>query len=172
MPDRHYHTLDHLTFCFKELDNCTYKIPNQDLLELSLWLHDLIYIPSFKYNESLSAAAAYTLVMDLTKCHNTAKTVRNNILYKNSSETAKFLFDIDIAILGQNERVFTKYEEDIRQEYSFLPEPEYLQQRKTVLKNFLDSYPLYLTAYFQCKYEKKARRNLKIIIEMIDKRLN
>ena len=50
---------------------------------------------------------------------------------------AQVLLDADLAILGASEPAYLDYAKKIRQEYAWVPEPEYRQGRRRVLESFL-----------------------------------
>ena len=54
-----------------------------------------------------------------------------------SDTDAQVLLDADLAILGESESVYRTYAEKIRQEYAWVPEPDYRKGRRRVLENFL-----------------------------------
>jgi predicted metal-dependent HD superfamily phosphohydrolase len=47
------------------------------------------------------------------------------------------LLEADLAILGANERAYWTYADQIRQEYAWVPEPDYRMGRRQVLDRFL-----------------------------------
>src|SRR5690606_19490271 len=73
---------------------------------------------------------------------------------------ASLLTDIDLAILGQPPGRFAAFEQQIRQEYAWVPPSEFALGRAKILRGFLDRPTVYSTAAFRQKYEQRARTNL------------
>ena len=74
---------------------------------------------------------------------------------------ASLLVDIDLSILGQPENRFWEYEEQIRQEYAWVPDPLFASRRAEILENFLARDRIYATDWFSQSCERQARSNLK-----------
>jgi predicted metal-dependent HD superfamily phosphohydrolase len=70
---------------------------------------------------------------------------------------AQVLIDADLAILGADEPAYRTYAEQIRQEYAWVPEPEYWIGRRRVLQKFLDRPRIY---HILSHLEAAARHNL------------
>jgi predicted metal-dependent HD superfamily phosphohydrolase len=73
---------------------------------------------------------------------------------------AQVLVDIDLSILGAEEKRFDEYERQVREEYGWVPEPIYRDKRKAILESFLARATIYNTARFIERYEPRARANL------------
>jgi predicted metal-dependent HD superfamily phosphohydrolase len=73
---------------------------------------------------------------------------------------AASVVDVDLSILGQSEQRFDKYEEQIRQEYEWVPKQIFKMKRTEILEKFLARSRIYATDFFAAKYEQQARRNL------------
>jgi predicted metal-dependent HD superfamily phosphohydrolase len=165
-PNRHYHTLQHLTECLDLFEPVIELASHPAEIETALWFHDSIYNTASKENEAQSAQWAtaelskagvlpekidriHALIM--ATCHVSLPTMSDECL----------LVDIDLAILGASTERFTEYEQQIRAEYSFVPEPIFNQKRQEILQGFLDRSTIYSTEYFQDKLERRARSNIK-----------
>ena len=72
----------------------------------------------------------------------------------------QWLVDMDLAILGADESRFAQYQQQIRQEYAFVPADLFAQKRAEVLRGFLSRPHIYATEYFQKQFEERARLNL------------
>jgi predicted metal-dependent HD superfamily phosphohydrolase len=171
-PDRHYHTLQHLTECLNLFEPVIELATRPAEIEMALWFHDAIYNTASKDNEAQSAQWAsnelgqagvspasidriHALIM--STCHTSLPTMIDECL----------LVDIDLAILGSSTERFTEYEQQIRAEYSFVPEPIFNQKRQEILQGFLDRSTIYSTQYFQDKLELRARQNIKKSIDLL-----
>jgi predicted metal-dependent HD superfamily phosphohydrolase len=75
-------------------------------------------------------------------------------------DDASVLVDIDLSILGAAEPRFAEYEQQVRQEYGWVPESAYRQGRARVLSSFLGRSCIYSTPLFKQRLELRARSNL------------
>jgi predicted metal-dependent HD superfamily phosphohydrolase len=73
----------------------------------------------------------------------------------------QLLVDIDLSILGAPEQRFAEYEQQIRQEYAFVPKWLFRRKRRAILQGFLDRPQIYSTAHFHAELEQRARDNLR-----------
>jgi predicted metal-dependent HD superfamily phosphohydrolase len=85
---------------------------------------------------------------------------------------SKMLCDIDLAILGQSQEVFDEYEIQIRSEYNWVSETDFVKGRSKVLQSFLNRPKVYSMEFFREKYEEQARKNLAHSIEQLSHRLH
>lgn len=174
-PKRAYHNLQHLNECLEKLERSKHYVEpvNADLIELALWFHDAIYALKAKDNEQRSADWACTFLSKAGASSKTSTTVHALIMATLHQETpshldAQLLVDIDLAILGETSQRFNQYEQQVRQEYSWVPWFLYKQKRKQVLKHFLNKANIYTTPIFRQKYEDKARANLKAALTALN----
>lgn len=169
---RHYHTLKHIESCLKEFESVKEKINNPEAVELAIWYHDILYTIGENDNEEQSAKMA----KDFCQKHNLSidfsKEVVDHILATkhispSNNQDSKYLADIDMSILGQSNEVFDNYERQIYKEYSNLySKSEYQQGRIQFLKS-ISNKPIYLTDFFQNKYQEKAKSNIERDIESL-----
>lgn len=170
---RFYHTLQHLTHCFEELDQVKHLALDPASLELSVWLHDIFYNPQAKDNEERSARLALAICRAAKLPTSFGRQVASHIratqhLCNTLAEgDTKLLLDIDLAILGQSEERFVRYEKQIRKEYAWVKIREYRQGRRAILERFARRPILYLTPFFHDRYEAQARRNLEASIRAL-----
>lgn len=57
-PQRHYHTVDHLTAMLHHIDALEEYAADADLVRLATWFHDAVYLPERSENEERSARLA------------------------------------------------------------------------------------------------------------------
>ena len=179
-PGRAYHSMAHISWCLDLLrEFFPEKSPRPDWynrVELALWFHDVIYDPRRKDNEKRSSrvlvgagamlgldemlvqeagfdieCTTHTLVWTRTKC----------------PLPTQWVLDIDLASLGFEPAKFDRNSEQIREEYSFVPEGAYRAGRKAVLQGFLDKPRLYYTQECHDRFEAQARANLQRAIEKL-----
>lgn len=183
-PGRLYHSINHIESCLQELDayltDKSWIVQgNMDLevLELALLYHDVfidILLKNGK-NEEFSGEIASSHLRFLGVDEKIIGIVRM-VIWSTYTRHPDFLnesllmCDIDYSILGQELEIFEKYEEGIEYEYvawgGFRKE-DYISGRKKFLKEVLALDRIYFTNYFFDKYEKKARENVKMLLERL-----
>lgn len=77
---------------------------------------------------------------------------------------AGLVVDVDLSILGRDEKRFWEYERQIRQEYAWVPGAIFAVKRAGILQAFLARQRIFATEWFWNKYERQARRNLEASI--------
>lgn len=168
---RFYHTPNHLKTCLNELELVRNLTDDPNVLEFAIFYHDVIY-NSAKPNrekvgndEERSAQLAETdLMKKLGIPREIASRVGPIIMATKHDKVptdndAKLMVDIDLAIFGRSERLFDIYEQQIRQEYYWVPFENYCLARKKILQKFFDR-GIYHTDFFRNRYENQARKNL------------
>ncbi len=163
---RKYHNLIHLENMILELEEVKDKISDYDSVLFSIFYHDIIYKATSKDNEVKSAELAKTRLDKLNLPQEKIAIIQNQILatksHKRSEDSdTNFLLDADLAILGQEWKVYENYIQQIRKEYSIYPDFIYKPGRKKVLTHFLEFEAIFKTNYFKEKYEENARENIK-----------
>jgi predicted metal-dependent HD superfamily phosphohydrolase len=163
-PHRHYHNARHITECLAEFQTAKHLAPEPDLLELALWLHDAIYDPHRHDNEDQSAALTRELFEPILPVHSLDQIAHLIVATKHLAPAAepdsKLIVDIDLSILGKDPKRFDEYEQQIRAEYSFVPDALFRQKRAEILNAFLARTRIYQTTHFHDRCEKQARANL------------
>ncbi|MGL6291666.1 MAG: HD domain-containing protein [Silanimonas sp.] len=164
-PQRHYHTLQHLTECLAHVDAALALARAPGEVEIALWFHDVVYDPKAKDNERRSAdwaarelaaagvapaSVARVVALVMATCHDAQPVDADQ----------RLLVDIDLAILGTSPERFAEYDEQIRAEYAWVPGFVYRFKRRQVLRGFLERVPLFQTAHFRERLETPARLNL------------
>jgi pantetheine-phosphate adenylyltransferase len=139
-PQRAYHNLEHIVLMLDE-----YELVGGSSLavECAIWFHDIVYDSASGDNEAQSALYAKKYLLDI------------------GADDTKTITDLDLMILGTSERLFERYEQAIRAEYSWVPQDTFVSGRTAVLESFLNRHTIYNTAAFKEKYEQHARTNIK-----------
>jgi predicted metal-dependent HD superfamily phosphohydrolase len=159
-PGRFYHNFDHVGAMLETLESLASFARNLNAIKLAAWLHDVIYDSRASDNEILSAEYAERL------CEKSSipqgRGVVSLILKTKTHEAgddpdAKVLIDADLAIIGASESAYRAYADQIRQEYAWVPEPDYRKGRRQVLQSFLTRPRIY---HFLSQLEQTARCNL------------
>jgi pantetheine-phosphate adenylyltransferase len=170
---RKYHTLQHIKSCLNELDLCRSLIEQPDAVEVAIWFHDAIHegsntkVAGTTNDECDSADLAQTILTHMGLDKDVIDHVTSLILstrHKDLPKTQdeKFMVDIDLAILGRSERIFDIYERNIRLEYGWVSDNEFVIGRTKVLSKFLPPCrsSIFQTEFFQERYETNAVKNL------------
>jgi predicted metal-dependent HD superfamily phosphohydrolase len=165
-PGRVYHTLDHVLDCLARLDEAERASDDRDLVEAAIWFHDIVYDPHRADNEARSAQwASRTLSAAGVPAESVGRIGELIRMTTHSSPPSdrqgSLLCDVDLSILGRGEREFDKYQERIREEYAWVPDPLYRAGRSRILSTFLQRDRIFLTDYFRDRYEAPARTNLR-----------
>lgn len=175
---RAYHNLRHVEMCLYELDSYCANLrtfwgqPQYTDIELAIWYHDAVYRQNGNDEESSANLAVNRLdMLDLkhmackvseliilgTKHGNNEELKREYV----TEEKINIMHDVDLAILGETEKIFDDYEDGIMREYAHVPEDIFRNKRADILQGFLDRPRIFRMDYFYEKYEKQARKNLK-----------
>jgi predicted metal-dependent HD superfamily phosphohydrolase len=163
-PHRHYHTLRHLAECFSHLSELVPNLEHPAEAELALWFHDAVYDTHRTDNEALSAAwatdSARSQGVEEAKVRRIARLImatRHDAEPKGND--AEAVADADLGILAAEAKRFFEYEAQIRQEYAWVPEPDYRTGRAAFLARLLDRPQIFSTEHFR-RHEARARTNL------------
>lgn len=163
--DRYYHNLAHIQDCLAIFDETQSLATQPAAVELAIWFHDAVYNPKRSDNEEKSAAWAKSAIAQSGLSIDFAEYVSCLILATRHHATAQnqdtqLLLDIDLSILGQQPEIYWLYEENIRKEYSWVPEPLFKQKRIEVLHSFLERSRIYHLDVYRDRFEEQARKNL------------
>lgn len=162
---RHYHTLNHLSHFFKELEKAKRYIKDWDSTLLAMFYHDIVFLPTRNDNEKSSSDLAEISLAELDVSEEKIDKCQKMILatkeHKKSDDSdVNYFIDADISIIGSDEITYESYLEGVKQEYYFLSEDEYIKGRKKIIHHFLKMKKIFKTNFFYQQYEKKARKNL------------
>jgi predicted metal-dependent HD superfamily phosphohydrolase len=162
--DRHYHTLDHIAHVLTVFDGIRHSLEVPDAAEMALWLHDVVYDTRAADCEVQSAAQARMLLAPAGIKPDLVSRVTELILATQhvadqEEPDARYVADTDLAILGAPPPEFERYEQQIRREYFWVPEPTFRERRTAILRRFLERSYIYQTPEFR-HLETPARLNL------------
>lgn len=163
---RKYHNLEHIEHCLQEFREIQRYAKFANAIHFALFLHDSIYDTQSSLNEEMSASWASQIIKSAQIHHSFADRIANLILATKHTQPSddfdtQLICDIDLTPLGKPEKLFDVDGDHIRQEYSWVPQKEYVVGRSTFLNSLLARPAIYQTAYFREKYEAIARDNLK-----------
>ena len=164
-PHRRYHTLQHLAECFAHLDVLREATERPAEVEIALWFHDAIYDTRRADNEERSAEWARDSAVAAGLAPETAVRIHSLVMATKHQAVpvgrdAEALIDADLGILGAEPARFDEYEEQVRVEYSWVPEALYRSERRKVLQDFAGRRAIYATERFRVSREARARANL------------
>ena len=170
-----YHNLNHI-YSFIELyekyNNLIQKEKNEFLI--SIFFHDIIYIPSRNDNEKESIRIFNEFYKEVKPKNLNEKKVNeliieteNHLLNKDYEDDTNLFLDMDMQIVAQEN--WEDYENKIRKEYCFVDLNTYNIKRKEFLEGLEKKEKIFRTKTFYDEYEKVARSNIRKIIEKLSK---
>ena len=141
-PHRHYHNQQHIAECLGEFDHARHLAQQQDAVEFAIWFHDVVYEPKAGDNEERSAELAVSCLAEAKLSQTLVEDVRKLVIATKHHEGGPgsdeaVIVDVDLSILGQGEKRFAEYEEQIRQEYGWVPAAIFASKRAEILESFL-----------------------------------
>jgi predicted metal-dependent HD superfamily phosphohydrolase len=171
-PHRKYHTPQHLDECFTKFEELRTEAEHPEEVELALWFHDAIYDTKRQDNEEKSAQWARASASAANLSPAVAERIctlimatRHNALPGSTDE--KVLVDVDLSILGAAAGRFDEYENQVRDEYAWVPGIVFHAKRREILKGFLARSSIFNTRKFIEEYEAQARANLERSIKRL-----
>lgn len=166
---RAYHTLKHISACFRHLEDVSQQATYPHEVELALWFHDVIYKPFSSTNEEDSAELAKSfLSLNSIEPEIIERISQLITLTKDHAEPqtndGKLMLDIDLSILGTQKHIYAQFEKNVRKEYKRVPSFIFRKKRREILKSFMERSRLYHTEYFFDELETQAKSNLTLAI--------
>lgn len=162
---RAYHNLLHVEHCLHEYDAVSSTASDPIAVEPAIWFHDAVYDSKAGDNEDRSASIADEILAGMGVPSKLRATVRRLILYTKHTgapkpKDGKIIVDVDLAILGSSPSAFTRYEQNVRKEYGWVPESVFWPKRAEFLEMLLGRKRIFFTDYFFRKHEAAARKNM------------
>jgi predicted metal-dependent HD superfamily phosphohydrolase len=174
-PQRHYHSLNHIHRLLQLSDEHNGKLSRKDIVDFSIFYHDIVYNTTRSDNESQSAklAADRLRLMKLP-----AETIDDVVQFIEATKTHElstvskqkdlaYFLDFDMFVLGSDWKEYQHYVENISKEYAHFPRGAFKQGRKSFIIQTLNSTQIFHTDEFKELYEVKARMNLQRELEKI-----
>ncbi|MEL6926734.1 MAG: hypothetical protein AAFO94_22025 [Bacteroidota bacterium] len=172
--NRHYHNLSHLESMLQQMEACTLPIEDRELLQFSIFYHDLIYKSTRKDNELQSAKRACEVLKELgfekeriERCHHQIMLTQNHTTSAEDKTDEQLIIDFDLEVLSREWEAYHRYSQQIRKEYSIYPGFLYRKGRKKALQHFLERPFIYQTEMYRAAWEAKARENIEREIELL-----
>ncbi|MFE5890691.1 hypothetical protein ACFQ6E_17360 [Streptomyces sp. NPDC056462] len=172
-PQRHYHTLTHLTAVLDRIDELAGHARDADVVRLAAWFHDAVYLPDRSENEERSAHLAERALVEAgvpaERTAEVARLVRLTVTHAPAPDDpdGQVLCDADLAILAAPPSAYAAYTAAVREEYHFVPNDAFREGRAAILRQLLDLPSLFSTPYGKEKWEATARYNLAAELEML-----
>ena len=174
-PQRHYHTVAHLSAVLDVVDSHAQLAPHPERVRLAAWMHDAVYDPRAlgDANERDSAEFAEGLLATLGVPGATAAEVARLVGLTAGHATeaddpdGELLCDADLAILASDDQAYASYTAAIRREYAHVPEDAFRDGRAQVLKALLELPSIYRLDPLRAAWEAKARANLSRELEVL-----
>ncbi|MFE2414830.1 hypothetical protein ACFXDE_41505 [Kitasatospora sp. NPDC059408] len=173
-PQRRYHTTDHLRAVLRHVDGLAAHAADPDAVRLAAWFHDAVYRPDRSENEERSAALAVrALTAAGLPAARTAEVERLVLLTVThdpapGDRDGEVLCDADLAVLGGTPEAYAAYAAAVREEYGFVPEPDFRAGRAAVLRRLLALPALYRTPAAHERLTAPARANLAAELELLE----
>ncbi|MDP3727190.1 MAG: N-methyl-D-aspartate receptor NMDAR2C subunit [bacterium] len=174
-PHRRYHALAHIRHCLREFEVCRTLAHDPIAIEFAIWFHDTVYDTRRSDNEARSAKLAHLVIaaagLPQKLGIRVGRLIRATKHHPLSIDADVQLFlDVDLSILGQDERQFRRYERQIRQEYAWVPPERFAYHRTTLLRKFLKRPSVFGSEFFRDQYETRARRTLEYSLRTLEKK--
>jgi predicted metal-dependent HD superfamily phosphohydrolase len=186
-PYRKYHTMNHIMKCIDVLHNFSYSPMLFDIndkyygyyfnrVAIAIIYHDIVYNPISRRNESDSIKRMYDDLsftrdgwmfpdqLRLSKMLIYATTYGESFYTKEEN----IIRDVDLHQLGSDFYEFLLNENNIREEYKYVPDELFYPERAKILQRFLDRKRIFKIDWFYDKYENNARENIKYVLDRMD----
>ncbi|MCE9634963.1 MAG: N-methyl-D-aspartate receptor NMDAR2C subunit [Planctomycetes bacterium] len=164
-PHRAYHNVLHISEAYSALVERGKRVERWHEIALALWFHDAIYDTHRHDNEERSAEWARDELLAGGAAADVAARVHALVLATKHRDPpegndARLLVDADLAILAASPDRFAAYERQIRQEYDWVPEPQFREAREKFLRGMLARRSIFSDAAMRERHEAHARRNI------------
>ncbi|MFE4976683.1 hypothetical protein ACFRAR_31845 [Kitasatospora sp. NPDC056651] len=165
-PWRRYHTVAHLRAVLGHVDELAGHAADPDAVRLAAWFHDAVYRPDRTENEERSAALAVRALTAAGLPAERVAEVERLVLLTAGHDPApgdrdgEVLCDADLAVLGGTPEAYAAYAAAVREEYGFVPEPDFRAGRAAVLRHLLALPALYRGPVARDRFTAAALANL------------
>ncbi|KAF9051109.1 hypothetical protein BDZ89DRAFT_525121 [Hymenopellis radicata] len=143
-PQRHYHTLAHITSMLECLNSHLSEIVDPQTVRLAIYFHDIVYDPKSSGNELASIELFRQLdhvpSTQLEKvCRYIERTITHSLPLDCGEDDSdlKYFLDFDLEVLSRNRVLYEQYANEIREEYIHYSPEQYCAGRIQVLQKFL-----------------------------------
>jgi predicted metal-dependent HD superfamily phosphohydrolase len=170
-PHRHYHDKSHLAHCMEQLDLAAGQVREPDRVELAIWFHDVVNEPGVSDNEQQSAELFRRLadgVMDADLIDDVVGLILVTT-HQRQPEVPdhQFICDIDLASFGCPWECFLNDSVAVKAEFKG-PDEDYYRGKKAFLEALLQRPKIFISDFFNRRYEDQARDNIQRLLALID----
>jgi predicted metal-dependent HD superfamily phosphohydrolase len=151
---RTYHNLEHIRYCLEVLDNEFPQDMNRKHLEFAIFYHD---VRGSVYESTQEACKDLAFIYDREVVAGLIMATDHQGIH---SGQRAMICDIDLAILGETEENFDKYEEQIRAEYQEYDDRDFYPERERILTSLIKpNGTVYIGKHFQNNYGRQQQLN-------------
>lgn len=162
--DRHYHTLRHVEYMLKHVEDFRgVSHPDRNLVKWAIWFHDIIYDATRNDNEERSANVMADFMRAIGMPDEHIETMKWLILVTTHKGTPgtyleEIICDLDLREFVSDRQY--KNAEEVRLEFSHVSDEEYDEGRIKFLDWMLSKECIYHTDLYRETLEAQARQNL------------
>lgn len=175
LPERHYHTMRHVTHCLRLLDQNADLAADPDTLELAIWFHDAVYVPGAPDNEARSAELLETLAEGTIEPARLARTQALILATVHPSDAvitdSRLIADFDLWSFGRSRAAFLRDSVRVRRELGHLSLVDYWTGQRAFLEQLLARPAIYRSGAFDRAHEAAARANIAAYIDAMMRRV-
>lgn len=172
---RRYHTLEHLAYMLRVVDEHGDLTDDAVAVRLATWFHDAVYDPTANDNEERSARLAMTALRRLdvptARIEEVVRLIRLTAGHavSDGDRNGGLLADADLAILADSAERYAAYARAVREEYAFVPQELFRAGRAAVLQHLLDLPALFRVVPERDAWTSRARANLRAEIDELSR---
>ena len=172
-PDRRFHNLNHIRDCLHRFDEVASFLSDPDAVEVALWFHDAVYVPSDADNERYSAE------LFLAQSNGANPVFRRRVCGlilatrhqgQSHSNDRRFIEDIDLAGFGAPWDAFMREGALLREEFAAKTDAQYFAGQACFLERLKERPWFFATDYFRERYEARAQENLNGLLALLAKK--
>lgn len=183
-PERRFHNLKHLLSVLSRVDELTEETHEPDLVRLAAWYHGAVFASDLAAtqankggeDEVASADVALSELLALGVPEARAQRVHDLVVHlarhttDRSDPDSAVLCDADLAMLAVEPQRYKAYLEELRAEYSHIPQRDFLQARQRILRKLLARRSLFISPLSE-RWEEPARQNVTAELARVEKEL-
>lgn len=166
--ERYYHNLEHIHALLSLSNSFFNKLQEKDVVDFSIFYHDICYSATRNDNEERSANLALQRLEQLRFSLNGPIVVEYiNATKRHKSDESQergdiaWFLDFDLAVLGSDPETYKRYADNVRLEYRMYPDVLYNKGRGKFLQKMLESPFIFHTTEFRTSVEPQARLNIR-----------
>eukprot|EP00475_Leptophrys_vorax_P033070 TRINITY_DN5170_c0_g2_i1.p1 TRINITY_DN5170_c0_g2~~TRINITY_DN5170_c0_g2_i1.p1 ORF type:complete len:349 (+),score=88.48 TRINITY_DN5170_c0_g2_i1:558-1604(+) len=188
-PQRYYHTLFHIESLIKQYDQFEGKLGFPEIVQLSIWFHDVVYQPTRTDNEEQSVLVFQEFCnesknQDSFLALSVEDFILSTISHKPSLiksqaacseddksrllESLYYFLDFDLSILGADQSEYLAYADAIRREYGHYSQEDFKSGRRKVLEKLMET-QLFFSADYRESHNATALANMTHEIDLLTK---